>query len=79
MECSSFFAVVLLFNFLDICCIIVRTKSKVRLTSYLYPVLTYSRVSNKRVGWNKRAGWKIHANLGNFLNLTVFKMDLSCF
>ena len=39
----------------------------------------YSRVSNKRVGCNKRAGWKIYPNLGSFWNLTVFKMDLSCF
>ena len=26
----------------------------------------YSRVSNKRAGWNKHAGWKIPPNFGKF-------------
>ena len=33
----------------------------------------YSRVSNKRVGWNKRAGWKKSPNLRNFGDLKLFK------
>ena len=42
-------------------------------------VTYYSRVSNKRVGWNKRAGWKIPPNFGNFGDLKVFEIHLSNF
>ena len=37
------------------------------------PCCTYSRVSNKHVGWNKRAGRKIPQNFGNFGDLKVFE------
>ena len=39
--------------------------------------ITYSRVSNKRVGWNKRAGWKNSPNLRNCEDLKLFKTHLS--
>ena len=39
----------------------------------------YSRVSNKRVGWNKHAGWKIPPDFGNFGDLKVFEIHLSNF
>ena len=29
-------------------------------------IIIYSRVSNKRAGWNKRVGWKNPPNFGNF-------------
>ena len=42
-------------------------------------LLHYSRVSNKRVGWNKHAGWKIPPNFGNFGDIKLFEMHLSKF
>ena len=43
---------------------------------FLVILVSYSRVSNKRVGWNKRAGWKIPPNFGNFGDLKVFEIHL---
>ena len=38
----------------------------------------YSRVSSKRVGWNKRAGWKI-SPFGNLGDQKVFEIHMSNF